>query len=69
VKTKTIKISVPAKYRWIATQPWGQQMLFTRKPKIDDDPCGPYWETQQVELEIPGPCEPCPKWRESVRRI
>lgn len=56
MKTKTITLSfkVPAKYKWVAVQPFGEITLFTRKPKVVKGKAG-YWDLQRNEIRIEDP--------------
>lgn len=54
MKTKPIYLNfkVPAKYEWVAVQPWGEINLFVKKPKIFVDPDDSnlsWWETKDVD--------------------
>lgn len=53
-KTITLSVSIPASYSYMATQPWGEIMLFMERPEIVKDPNdgGNYWGFQKTELSL-----------------
>lgn len=70
MKTKQITISIPAKYKYQITQPWGQIELHTRKPRIhmDDAEVG-YWLDTGEYLQFPELVPNCPNWKQSLIEI
>ncbi len=77
MKTKSLTIQIPAKFRWIATQPYGVDTLFKTKPTIQNN--GDYdinnnliefWNCGDGDIDIDlGEIESCPNWRETLRKI
>jgi hypothetical protein len=78
IKTRmrlNVMVLVPKGYRWSAIQPWGELVLFRRKPKIVSDHHDEYWDTQHDELpvtaddiEVERPWSSA-TWKDSLRRI
>jgi len=75
IKTIRIKLEVPLRYKWIACQPWGTIMAFTKKPKIVKDGDASYWDMQDAEQELSGIMEREPNykgrsnWQKTLRKI
>ena len=44
---------VPRRYKWVATQPWGEINLFEKKPAVYDDGDGSaYWSSKGDEISL-----------------
>jgi hypothetical protein len=80
MKTKSITIQVPAKYKWLAVQPDGATVLYECKPKVGNN--GDYYDEEETQLiefwcRVKGDyCEldeislgECEHWRTSLRKI
>lgn len=81
-KTVTVGIVIPAGFRWIACQPWGQWLVFRLRPKVvkqyahqEGDYIPEYWQSNAEELTLVDldhmryPQASAKHWRESLRPV
>lgn len=59
-KTITVPIEIPADYKYLARQPWGEIILFKNKPSIYVGDSHSYWESQKDEFCLINNFELCP---------
>jgi hypothetical protein len=73
MKTKPITLEIPAYFKYLAIQPWGEYLISSVKPYIIKDDCDyEYWNTQKDSPETCIDFQLDMKninWKESLRKI
>lgn len=71
-RTISVALQIPKKYKWVARQPFGTIMAFTKKPRIVEDEAEPgvkFWGIQSDEYEITDCGEMGGDWQNSLIKL
>ena len=73
-KKLRLQINVPADYRYLAIQPWGETVIFKKEPVVFIEGSDEYWKMQMDEISMANHqnivCLNYPKnWKNSVKKI